>query len=322
MTVNPGTGDQGVLATWEPGTVVFGEFVVERHLGSGGFGRVDLVRGQRSGQPYAVKRVLIDDPLARGRFLAEAQRWIGLPAHENIVACHFVRNVGQELAVFSEFVAGGSLAGETASGRLLADTADPLYRIIDIAVQAAWGIDAAHAMGLLHLDVKPGNILLTADGTAKITDFGLASTRERSAREVYETEAVLDYLAGPDADEDRRDLMKGILRPLIFAQKAEETIEGRAEGVTVAYASPEQAEGRRWAAALTSGAGDSWSWRCSRGAGPGRLAPWGRPYSNESRTGQAAASRGCPHTCTTCSAGASGMTQPSDPHPCGISRMN
>jgi serine/threonine protein kinase len=233
---------------------VLGEFDVERHLGAGGFGQVDLVRSRWTGQQYAVKRILLDDPAARGQFLTEAQRWIGLPAHDNIVTCHFVRTTGQELTVFSEFVPGGSLADQMASGALLADD-DPLRRIMDIAVQVAWGLDAAHVMGLLHLDVKPGNILLAKDGTAKITDFGLAATSERSTATITQMEAILDYIAGPDVDPSTHELLREAIRPVLFGPKADETIEGRAEGATAAYASLEQAERR----AVGRGS-DAWSW--------------------------------------------------------------
>jgi serine/threonine protein kinase len=251
---NAGAAQPETPATWESGTTVLGEFSVERHLGTGGLGRVDLVRNRHSGRRYAVKRIRLNDPAARGRFLAEAQRWIALPPHDNIVGCHFLRSAGEELAVFSEYITGGSLADRIAPGWATGDGADPLTRIIDIALQAAWGLDAAHAMGLLHLDVKPGNILLAEDGMAKITDFGLAATRERSTQEIEQTEAVLDYVAGPGEDEGFRDAVRGILRSMIAA-KGDETIEGRAEGATTAYASLEQAERRP-----VSRGSDVWSW--------------------------------------------------------------
>ena len=233
---------------------MLGEFEVERHLGAGSFGQVDLVRSRHTGHRYAVKRILLGDPAARGRFLTEAQRWIGLPAHDNIVTCHFARTTGGELAVFSEFVPGGSLASQIASGALTAD-ADPLYRLVDIAVQAAWGLDAAHSMGLLHLDVKPGNILMAEDGTVKITDFGMAASSKLSTEAAVQLEMILDYIAGPDEDAGVHESIKEATRSLMMAPKADETIEGRAEGATVAYASLEQAEGRP----VGRGA-DAWSW--------------------------------------------------------------
>jgi serine/threonine protein kinase len=275
---------------WEPGATVFGEFIVERHLGTGGFGRVDLVQNRHIGRRYAVKRILVGDPAMRGRFLAEATRWTGLPPHDNIVACCFLRSTGEELAVFSEYIAGGSLADRIAPDWLAGGRTDPLTRIVDIAVQAAWGLDAAHVMGLLHLGVKPGNVLLAEDGMAKITDFGLAATREWSTKQTVQIEAILDYVAGLGQDEGFRDAVKGILRSTLAAT-GEETIEGRAEGATAAYASLEQAEGRP-----VGRGSDVWSWglvvlemfagtrswpsgtlaapaleRIARGSGPGRV---------------------------------------------------
>lgn len=254
---NAALSDHDVPLAWVPGWTVLGEFLVERPLGMGGFGRVELVQSRRSGHRYAVKRVLVNDPLAQGRFLTEARRWIGIPPHDHIVACHFVRTIGRELAVFTEFVPGGSLADQIDSGQLLAGSTDPaLYRIIDIAAQSAWGLDAAHAMGLLHLDVKPANILISENGIAKITDFGLATTREQSVREIVQTEAVLDYIAGgPDVDEATREVIRRTLGGQFAAARADETIEGRPGDATSAYASLEQAERR------TVGRGaDAWSW--------------------------------------------------------------
>ena len=247
----------GRPTAWAPGSMVLGEFLVERPLGAGGFGRVELVQSRHSGKQYAVKRVLVNDLRAQGMFLAETQRWMGLPSHDHIVACHFVRTVDQELAVFTEFVPGGSLADWIGSGQLWGEGADPLlYRIVDIAVQSAWGLDAAHGMGLLHLDVKPANILIAEDRTAKITDFGLATTRERDVQEIVQTEALLDYLAGgPDVEDATREAIRSVLGAQIFAAKPDETIEGHPGGATGAYASLEQAEGR------TVGRGaDIWSW--------------------------------------------------------------
>jgi tetratricopeptide (TPR) repeat protein len=155
---------------WQPGATVLGEFAVERELGGGGFWRVALVR-DADGQRHAVKRVVVGDLVAQQRFLTEVGRWIRLPAHPHLATCRFVRTLGDELLVFSEYVDAGSLADWIRDGLLYAGD-DPVHTLLRVAIEIAWGLDAAHTMGLPHLDVKPANVLLTAAGTAKLTDFG------------------------------------------------------------------------------------------------------------------------------------------------------
>jgi hypothetical protein len=80
--------------------------------------------------------------------------------------------------VFAEYLPGGSLREWIDDRRLYAGTeGEALARILDLAVQTAWGLQHAHDHGLVHQDVKPANVLLDADGTAKVTDFGLARGR-------------------------------------------------------------------------------------------------------------------------------------------------
>lgn len=244
-------------APWAPGSTVLAEFRVERQLGMGGFGRVDLVTSLRSGEQYAVKRMLAADAGTQRRLLTEARRWMDLPAHPHVTDCRFVRTAGPELAVFIEFVAGGSLADLIASGALYRPGPVPAQqRIVDLAVQVARGLDAAHSAGVLHLDMKPGNVLVTPDGVAKVTDFGLASTAVRDNDEIVQREAVIDYIAGdPSLDAGTREAIASVLRAQLFGADPERTIEGRAEGGTEAYLSPEQAEGTK----VGRGA-DVWSW--------------------------------------------------------------
>ncbi|MGW3253485.1 protein kinase domain-containing protein [Streptomyces fungicidicus] len=245
---------------WSAGSTVMGEFVVERVLGQGGFGAVVLAVSRRTGDRYAVKRVHRDDPVEQGRFLTEAQRWIGLPPHPHITPCHFTRTVGSQLAVFSEYVAGGSLADWIADGRLYAGTErERLHTVLRIAVEAAWGLAASHSHGLLHLDTKPGNVLLTKSGGARITDFGLATGGERDVQDVIGQEYVLDFLAreGDGIDAETSEVLKNVLRQTLAEARAEEAPppSAVAEGVTPGYASPEQAEGRPLGRAA-----DLWSW--------------------------------------------------------------
>jgi serine/threonine protein kinase len=94
-------------------------FVVERRLGTGGMGEVFLVRRESDGQRFALKRTRtgagvhlggIELALTREQqFFRELLTWIGLPRHPNLVACCFFRSLGLELAIFSEYVPGGSL---------------------------------------------------------------------------------------------------------------------------------------------------------------------------------------------------------------------
>jgi len=229
---------------WEAGVLILDEFCVLRLLGAGSFGEVALVENERSGELYAVKRLVVRDPIAQGRFLLEAQRWINIPAHPHIVGCYFVRSIGDEVAVFSEYVSGGSLA-DWISSRRLYEVDSPLDAALRIAVQSAWGLDAAHRLGLLHLDVKPGNVLLDDDCRARIADFGLAAEQEYSARERAELEAVVDWISDiPDTDESRREIVRDILRQQLFAPQADTPVEiSEREGLTPAYSAPEQAHG-------------------------------------------------------------------------------
>ncbi|WP_256102343.1 serine/threonine-protein kinase [Streptomyces sp. Ncost-T10-10d] len=167
--------------SWQPGEVILDLYEVLDVVHSGGMGVVHRVRHRGWNVDLAVKTPrpeLVASAGGRRRFEAEAGTWVGLGLHPHTVNCSYVRTVDGLPRVFAEWVDGGSLAEAVTGGRLYeGGPVTALRRILDIAVQIAWGLDHAHAAGLVHQDVKPANVMLEPDGTAKVTDFGLAGIR-------------------------------------------------------------------------------------------------------------------------------------------------
>ncbi|MCM2257345.1 MAG: serine/threonine protein kinase [Vicinamibacteria bacterium] len=163
-------------AQWKAGDVLAGTYEVRGVLGEGGQGRVFRVRHLHWDRDVALKvprSELLAPPL--DELVREAQLWVDLPAHPNVVTCHYLRAVDGVPGLFVECVDGGSLGARLADGRLHAGGPGPaLARILDCAIQLAWGLHHAHAHGLVHRDVKPGNVLIGEAGEVKVTDFGLA----------------------------------------------------------------------------------------------------------------------------------------------------
>jgi len=160
--------------SWQPGTLLLDEFLITGILGSGGMGTVFEVIRQTDNARFALKTMkassLKDIPQER-MFLNEIRTWLDLPDFPHITACRFFRTIDGKLAIFAEYVGGGSLRQWIKDQKLLC-----VRRIIDTAIQFAWGLEAAHRCGVIHQDVKPANVLITTNGTAKITDFGLAKS--------------------------------------------------------------------------------------------------------------------------------------------------
>ncbi|GAB7051274.1 serine/threonine-protein kinase [Catenuloplanes indicus] len=157
--------------TWTRGQVVAGQYEVLDVLESGGMGLVHRVRHLGWQVDLAVKTPRDDH--GHDLFREEAGTWVGLGLHPHVVNCVYVRTIDGMPRAFAEWVDGGSLAGQ----RGLAVPA-----ILDLAVQIAWGLRHAHDAGLVHQDVKPANVMLAPDGTAKVTDFGLSRASTGGAR--------------------------------------------------------------------------------------------------------------------------------------------
>jgi len=162
-------GGDDLAAAWKVGQVVLEDFKVEDRFDTGGMGLAYKVRSQSTGELFAAKRTRLHGPQDLRDFLVEIQTWIDLPEHPHLVACRFFRTAGEEMVVFSEFVEGGTLSARIRERRLKA-----IDQILDVAIQLAWALDALHEHGLMHQDVKPDNVLLTADGIVQLNDFGLA----------------------------------------------------------------------------------------------------------------------------------------------------
>ena len=151
--------------------IVGGRYRVERALGHGGMATVHLARDDRLGRDVAIKRLseaMSGDEIFRERFMREARTAAGL-SHPNIVA---VFDVGEEDGtpfIVMEWVEGGTLAELLAQNGPL----DP-DRAVDLVLQACAGLEHAHEAGLVHRDIKPQNLLVRADDTLKIVDFGIA----------------------------------------------------------------------------------------------------------------------------------------------------
>jgi Tol biopolymer transport system component/predicted Ser/Thr protein kinase len=156
-----------------------GPYEIKSALGIGGMGEVYRARDTRLDREVALKilrKEAADDPERRARFEREA-RAVAALNHPNIVAVYdFGVEDGQQYIV-SELVEGDSLRS------LLSGKPVALRKLVDIAAQIAGGLAAAHATGIAHRDLKPENIMLTAEGRAKILDFGLARRKDGSANE-------------------------------------------------------------------------------------------------------------------------------------------
>ena len=164
--------------TWKPGDVILDLYEVREVFTSGGRGLVYRVRHRGWNMDLAVKcprPEFFQSEQDKADFEQEAETWVKLGLHPHLVTCHYVRRLDGIPRVFAEYVAGGSLAEWIRSRQLYAGGPTPaLERILDVAIQFAWGLQHAHEQGLVHRDVKPGNVLLTSEGIAKVTDFGMA----------------------------------------------------------------------------------------------------------------------------------------------------
>ena len=140
----------------------------------------------RLGRDVALKVLpaeVASDPAREQRFETEA-RAVAALNHPNIMAIYDVALQEQPAFIVSELVSGETLRGVIQRGPM------PLKKVLDIAVQIADGLAAAHAAGIAHRDLKPDNIMLTPEGRAKILDFGLAKSISRAAGHVDATRTI------------------------------------------------------------------------------------------------------------------------------------
>lgn len=117
---------------------------------------------------------------SKEEFIAECENWINLGLHPGIVSCYYVRDISGVPSIFSEWMDGGSLRDRIRDGSLYEGAEQEVQeRILRIAIQTARGLRYSHEQGLVHQDVKPGNVLLSKEWDAKVSDFGLAKAQSR-----------------------------------------------------------------------------------------------------------------------------------------------
>jgi tetratricopeptide (TPR) repeat protein len=152
-----------------PGDTV-GDLVIERVLGRGAFGAVYLALDRRLGRRVALKVLLpsLADLSEREGFLSEARILAGLASPQVVTLYRLHDLEGGAWGLEMEFVDGHTLSDEISDRRLT------IARVETVLLDLLSGLGAAHARGILHRDIKPANVLVGADGTVKLTDFGLA----------------------------------------------------------------------------------------------------------------------------------------------------
>jgi|GEM_PF-856722 len=180
------------------GSLIGGKYRIREQLGAGGMAEVYLADHVALHMPFALKRPKPEwrhDPDYRQRFLEEARRAVILK-HDNVARVHDVLDVGDDIFVVMEHI-----EGETLRERL-DDLSRPISidEFLSIALQCASALAAAHEKRMVHLDVKPANIMLTPAGQVKICDFGVA--RRLSPDSAATTSSLLNaqwVLAGTPA---------------------------------------------------------------------------------------------------------------------------
>ncbi|MFM7074403.1 MAG: serine/threonine-protein kinase, partial [Planctomycetota bacterium] len=178
VSLFPTDGSSTDFDSLRPGAVL-GDYELLEPLGQGGQGSVWKARLRHAFEIVAAIKTMhgpaLDDAAAVERFRNDA-RSLARMTHPNIVRTSYVGQVAGRWYIVMELVEGGTLSDH------LEDLRGDLRRTVAIMEKVARAIHHAHtrADGVIHLDLKPGNILLTADGEPKVADFGLAIRGERA----------------------------------------------------------------------------------------------------------------------------------------------
>jgi serine/threonine protein kinase/dienelactone hydrolase len=149
-------------------------YQILQKLGEGGMGIVYLAEDTRLDRRVAIKflpRHIAGNSDERKRFEIEAKAAAALN-HPNIATIHAIENTADDLFIVMEYI-----QGQTLHDKITADRVLPPADCIDIAVQIASGLQAAHEKSIIHRDIKSSNIMITEKGQVKIMDFGLAKVR-------------------------------------------------------------------------------------------------------------------------------------------------
>ena len=179
-----------------------GKYDIVREIGRGATSRVYLGRDGFSGREVAIKVFdFADDPepeqrgrsMRRKAFIAEAGL-VGRLTHPHIVEIYDAASEDQLSYVVMEYVAGGTLDAHTDVRTLL-----PLPRVVEIIFKCARALELAMREGVIHRDIKPGNILITETGDIKISDFGAALLAKKSGDATRTLSGTGDTVIGSPA---------------------------------------------------------------------------------------------------------------------------
>jgi tetratricopeptide (TPR) repeat protein/predicted Ser/Thr protein kinase len=170
-----------------PGTAV-GRYIVERVAGAGAMGVVYAARDPSLDRTVALKLVAAsDDARAQERMLREAKAMAQL-SHRNVVSIFDVGTFGDDVFLAMEYLPGRTLR------QWLAERARKPREIVAVLAEAGRGLEAAHAAGIVHRDVKPDNVLIAGDSRVCVTDFGLARPADTMPERAPPSDAPIDAL--------------------------------------------------------------------------------------------------------------------------------
>jgi len=195
-----GTSSAPARPALDAGRTTLGKYQIVRQLGAGGMGTVYLVVDTQLKRTVALKvlpRDRADNETLVRRFEAEAQSAAQL-RHENIVTVFDAGQIDGHLFIALEYVDGSDVYDLVAKRGVL-----PLKRSIDFVKQIAQALEHLHKRGFVHRDIKPSNLLVTKEGTVKLTDMGLARAVDESLESGITREGTtvgtVDYMSPEQA---------------------------------------------------------------------------------------------------------------------------
>ena len=183
--------------TAKKSVLIGGRYRLGQALGRGGMAAVHRAVDEQLGRAVAVKLMRAElgaEPAFRGRFVNEARNAASI-SHPNVVTVFDFGTDGPGPYIVMELVEGGDLAGLIARDAPLAP-----QRAASVAAEVAAALQAAHGRGIVHRDVKPGNILIAADGHPRVADFGIArATGEQSLTNTGTSFGSVEYFSPEQA---------------------------------------------------------------------------------------------------------------------------